>query len=101
MARVRRKRKLTRKSTGTNKFSFPDVCKTPAPSAPPRVPIPYPNFSMAKDSTKGSKKVKTSGRMTMVKGSAFGKSEGDEVGTSSRLPSLSRVRKRPRLRRKE
>jgi hypothetical protein len=56
---------------------------------------------MASNSTKGSKKVKISGKMSIVKGSAFGKSEGDEAGTGSRLPSLSRVRKRSRLRRKK
>ncbi len=29
-------------------FAFPDVCKTPAPPAPP-VPIPYPNIAQLSD----------------------------------------------------
>jgi hypothetical protein len=80
-----------------------DICFDPpqTPATPPRVPIPYPNISMAKNTTKGSKKVKISGKMLPVKGSRFSKSEGDEAGTSSRSPSLKRVRKRSRLRRKK
>lgn len=99
MVRVRRKRKVTKNIGRLRKVSRPDPCACETPATPPGVPIPYPNIGMAKNSTKGSKKVKTSGRMSMVKGSTFVKSEGDEAGTGSRLPSLRRVRKRSRLRR--
>ena len=39
--------------------AFPDVCMTPPenPATPPGVPVPYPNFGMASDTTEGSKSV--------------------------------------------
>ncbi len=61
-------------------MAFPDVCKTPAPPAPP-VPIPYPNIAQASDTSKGPKKVKTDGKMPMTKGAKYSKSSGDEAGT--------------------
>lgn len=60
---------------------FPDVCKTPAPPAPP-VPIPYPNIAKSSDTSKGSKKVKMDGNPIMLKGSVFSTSTGDEAGTA-------------------
>lgn len=36
-------------------IAFPDVCKTPAPPAPP-IPIPYPNIAMSSDTDQGSKR---------------------------------------------
>lgn len=41
-------------------ISGPDVCKTPSPAGP--IPIPYPNIAGTHDLSKGSKKVKISGR---------------------------------------
>jgi hypothetical protein len=38
-------------SNGTSPV-FPDVCKTPAPPAPP-IPIPYPNIGRSADTTSG------------------------------------------------
>ena len=35
---------LNCQKSGKN-FSFPDVCKTPAPPSPSPIPIPYPNLS--------------------------------------------------------
>jgi hypothetical protein len=48
---------------------FTDVCFTPpqTPATPPGVPIPYPNTGMAKDTTKGSKRVKISGKEIILK----------------------------------
>jgi hypothetical protein len=67
---------------GSNGMSmvFPDVCKTPAPPAPP-IPIPYPNIGKASDATGGPTTVKTDGEMPMVKGATYSRSSGDEAGT--------------------
>lgn len=64
---------------------FPDVCFTPpqAPPTPLGVPIPYPNTGMAKDTTKGSRTVKISGKEVMLKDkSHFKTSYGDEAGNA-------------------
>ena len=67
---------------GSNGISiaFPDVCKTPAPPAPP-IPIPYPNISKSSDTAKGSKKVKMDGNPICLKDSNFMMSTGDEAGS--------------------
>ena len=67
---------------GSNGMSmvFPDVCKTPAPPAPP-IPIPYPNIGKAADTTAGPTSVKTDGQMPMVKGAMYSMSTGDEAGS--------------------
>ncbi len=59
---------------------FPDVCKTPAPPAPP-IPIPYPNIGQASDTSSGPTKVKVDGQMPMVKSAKYQKSSGDEAGS--------------------
>ena len=41
------------KTSGGMSMVFPDVCKTPAPPAPP-IPIPYPNIGKASDTTSGT-----------------------------------------------
>ncbi len=66
---------------------FPDVCFTPpmCPATPPGVPIPYPNTGLAKDTAKGSKKVKISRKPVMLKNkSHFKKSYGDEAGCATK-----------------
>jgi uncharacterized protein DUF4150 len=60
--------------------AFPDVCKTPAPPAPP-IPIPYPNIGQSSDTSSGPSTVKTDGKMPMAKGAKYSKSSGDEAGT--------------------
>ena len=70
---------------GKSICAFPDVCFTPptTPATPPGVPIPYPNTAFAKDTAKGSKKVKISGKEIMLKNkSYFKKSTGDEAGSA-------------------
>jgi hypothetical protein len=72
--------------------AFPDVCFTPPenPATPPGVPIPYPNTGMAKDTTKGSKTVKVSGKEVMLKNkSHFKKSTGDEPGSAAKKGVLT------------
>src|SRR5512138_1568550 len=72
--------------TNGTTIAFPDVCKTPAPPAPP-IPIPYPNIAMSSDTAKGTKKVKVEGKPVCVKDSNFSKSTGDEAGTLKGLVS--------------
>lgn len=73
-------RGIVHKGSGGFNMAFPDVCKTPAPPAPP-IPIPYPNIGQASDTSDGPSKVKTDGKMPMVKGAKYSKSSGDEAGT--------------------
>ena len=61
-------------------IAFPDVCKTPAPPAPP-IPIPYPNIAKSSDTAQGAKKVKCDGSAVCVKDSNFMISTGDEPGS--------------------
>ena len=61
-------------------MGFPDVCKTPAPPAPP-IPIPYPNIAMSSDTSQGSTTVKIDGNPIMLEGSTFSTSTGDEAGS--------------------
>jgi hypothetical protein len=63
--------------------AFPDVCFTPpqTPATPPGVPIPYPNTAFARDTAKGSKSVKISGKEVILKNNSYFKtSTGDEAG---------------------
>ncbi len=67
-------------------MAFPDVCKTPAPPAPP-VPIPYPNIAQSKDTAKGSSTVKCDGNPVCLKDSNFSTSSGDEAGSAGGVAS--------------
>ena len=71
---------VVHKSSNGVTIAFPDVCKTPAPPAPP-IPIPYPNIAKSSDTAKGSKKVKCDGNPICLKDSNFSTSVGDEPGT--------------------
>lgn len=64
--------------------SMPDVCLSPpSPPAGP-IPIPYPNFAKASDTTGGSKTVKMGGEEVGLKGkSSYKQSKGDEAATRS------------------
>ena len=76
-----------KKADGKSICAFPDVCFTPPenPTTPPGVPVPYPNTGMAKDTAKGSKKVKISGNEIILKNkSHFKKSYGDEAGSTTK-----------------
>jgi hypothetical protein len=61
--------------------AFPDVCKTPAPPAPP-VPIPYPNIAKSSDTADGSSTVKCDGNPICLENSSFSTSTGDEAGSA-------------------
>ncbi|MGB1013588.1 MAG: DUF4150 domain-containing protein [Nannocystaceae bacterium] len=72
-------------SMGVARATIPDVCKTPSPGGP--VPIPYPNIAMSTSLKKGTKKVKTDGKMAAIKGSEYSRSNGDEAGTAGGIKS--------------
>jgi hypothetical protein len=64
--------------------AMPDVCLSPpSPPAGP-IPIPYPNFSQASDTTDGTKTVKIAGdEVGMKNQSSYKTSKGDEAATKS------------------
>lgn len=64
---------------------FPDICKTPSPGGP--IPLPYPNIGKSSDVSGGSKTVKIQKSQTMLKGSKFKKSTGDEAGSAGGVVS--------------
>jgi uncharacterized Zn-binding protein involved in type VI secretion len=68
---------------GGDCFAFPDVCKTPAPPAPP-IPIPYPNMAMLNQASSGtlSSKVKIMGKKAATKNTEISMSSGDEAGSA-------------------
>ena len=78
-------RGIAHKGSGGLSTVFPDVCKTPSPAGP--VPIPYPNIGMSSDTSKGPKKVKTDGKMPMVKGATYSMTSGDEAGVAGGVVS--------------
>jgi hypothetical protein len=69
-------------------FAFPDVCKVPAPPAPP-IPTPFPNIAMLADASGGTctSKVKILNKAVLHKGSEIPSSKGDEAGTLKGLMS--------------
>jgi uncharacterized Zn-binding protein involved in type VI secretion len=73
-------RGIAHKGSGGMSIVFPDVCKTPSPGGP--IPIPYPNIGKSADTTSGPAKVKTDGKMPMVKGSKYMMTTGDEAGSA-------------------
>jgi len=66
---------------GGSCFGFPDVCKTPAPPAPP-IPVPYPNTGMLNQAGKASTKVKFAGKPALTIKAEIPRSMGDEAGTA-------------------
>lgn len=76
---------FSHKQSGGMSSVFPDVCKTPTPAGP--VPIPYPNIGQSADTTNGSKTVTIQGNETMLKGSTYKMSAGDEAGSAGGVVS--------------
>lgn len=77
---------LTHKGTiGMSAATIPDVCKTPSPGGP--VPIPYPNFADQSSLQNGTTTVSAKGEMIAIKGSQYGRSNGDEAGTAGGVKS--------------
>ena len=67
---------------GGQVFAFPDVCKVPAPPAPP-IPTPFPNIGMCNQADGGtcSQKVKILNQPVITKASEIPTTMGDEAGT--------------------
>ena len=78
--------------SGKSIACFPDVCFTPpdkTPATPMGVPIPYPNFGFAKDTTEGSKSVTISGKEVMLRDKSYFKtSTGDEAAKPTQKKGL-------------
>jgi len=80
------KRTVVHKDSGGTVSFMPDVCKTPQPSGPP-IPILYPNTAMSTDADKGAKTVLVEGNPTLLQGSTFKESTGDEAGSAGGVTS--------------
>lgn len=67
---------------GGQAFAFPDVCKVPAPPAPP-IPTPFPNIAMLAQADGGtcSKKVKVMNQPVITVASEVPRTMGDEAGS--------------------
>ena len=61
-------------------FAMPDVCKVPAPPAPP-VPTPFPNIGTLNGCEKVVSKVLIQKKETVTEASKMPSSKGDEAGT--------------------
>jgi len=63
-------------------FAFPDVCKTPAPPAPP-IPLPYPNIAMMQDANvvTCAQKVFIKSAKAITLKTKITRTSGDEAGT--------------------
>ena len=71
-------------------FAFPDVCKTPAPPAPP-VPIPYPNVADLSQATGVADQLLLgpNGDPALLLDSEVATSTGDEAGSAGGVTSGS------------
>ena len=64
---------------GGSTAGFPDVCKVPAPPAPP-IPTPFPNMSQVRNSGGTVDKVLIANKDCVVECSEPSSSNGDEAG---------------------
>jgi hypothetical protein len=73
---------------GGQLFAFPDVCKVPAPPAPP-IPTPFPNIAMCNQADGGtcSQKVKVLNQPVITKATEIPRTMGDEAGTAKGVSS--------------
>lgn len=67
---------------GGQALAFPDVCKVPAPPAPP-IPTPFPNTAMLNQANAQtcSKKVKVKNQPVVTVATEIPRTMGDEAGT--------------------
>ncbi|MFO7746727.1 MAG: DUF4150 domain-containing protein [Orrella sp.] len=71
---------------GGSTMAMPDVCKTPAPPAPP-IPIPYPNIAQLSMALPPVANVLISGAPAINKSSKIPLSSGDEPGVEGGVVS--------------
>jgi hypothetical protein len=73
---------------------FPDVCKVPAPPAPP-IPTPFPNIGQCAQASGStcSSKVKIVNKKTCTKKTEITRSMGDEAGTLKGMVSSTNMDK--------
>jgi len=67
-------------------MAMPDVCKTPAPPAPP-IPIPYPNIGMPMMGNPATLKVLVCGMPALTKASKITITNGDQAGVAGGVAS--------------
>ncbi|OYO27937.1 DUF4150 domain-containing protein [Janthinobacterium sp. PC23-8] len=67
-----------------------DVCKTPAPPAPP-VPLPYPNIAMPMMGDPATEKVFITGMPALTMASKITISSGDEAGVAGGVASAKQM----------
>jgi len=65
---------------------MPDICKVPAPPAPP-IPTPFPNLGQMATASKTCAKVKLVGMEAVTETSEIPMSQGDEAGVAGGLVS--------------
>lgn len=72
------------KDSNASLGAMPDICLSPpTPPAGP-IPIPYPNFSKASDTTDGTRTVEIGGDQVCIKNvSKYKQSNGDEAATKT------------------
>jgi uncharacterized Zn-binding protein involved in type VI secretion len=71
---------------GGSTMAMPDVCKTPAPPAPP-IPLPYPNMAQMVMGMPPVQNVLVSGAPALNKASKIPLSSGDEPGVAGGVVS--------------
>lgn len=79
-------------TAGGQCFVFPDVCKVPAPPAPP-IPTPFPNIGQCQQAKKTTKKVKIQNKACLTKKSEIPRTSGDEAGTLKGIISSTNMDK--------
>lgn len=77
---------------GGNCLVFPDVCKVPAPPAPP-IPTPFPNTTQCSQAKKTTTKVKIKNKKCLTKKSEIPRSMGDEPGVLKGIVSSTHMDK--------
>ncbi len=81
-------------TSGGQLFAFPDVCKVPAPPAPP-VPTPVPNLAMCNQADGGTStgEVKVQNQPVITVACEIPRTQGDEAGVAGGVSSGTQMDK--------
>ncbi len=71
---------------GGQLMAMPDVCKVPAPPAPP-IPTPFPNIGMPTTANPVTTKIMIDGMPALTKASKIQPTQGDQAGVAGGLVS--------------